>query len=82
MSAGLPIVTTPHTAGPDIMTDGGEGFIVPVRDAQAIADRLTRLHDDEPRRRAMGAAALARARELRWADYERRITNLLREAVG
>jgi len=74
-------VTTPHTAGPDIMTDGREGFIVPIRDADAIAARLAALDADEDRRRRMGAAALARARAMRWAAYERRITDLLAEVV-
>ncbi len=81
MSAGLPVITTPHTAGPDILTDGREGFIVPIRDADAIAERLHRLHDDEATRQVMGRAALARAREASWGRYEELIRMLLAEAV-
>lgn len=79
MSAGLPVITTPHTAGPDILTDGREGFLVPIRDADAIAERLAGLHGDEARRRAMGGAALARARASNWAAYEGAIGALLAE---
>jgi glycosyltransferase involved in cell wall biosynthesis len=82
MSAGLPVITTPHTAGPDILTDGREGFLVPIRDADAIADRLAALHGDEARRRAMGAAALARARAASWAAYETAIGALLAEMTA
>jgi glycosyltransferase involved in cell wall biosynthesis len=40
-AAALPIVTTAHGAGLDIVTPGQDGWIVPVRDAAAIVDRLT-----------------------------------------
>jgi glycosyltransferase involved in cell wall biosynthesis len=39
-AAGLPILTTENCAGPDLVTDGRDGWIVPIRDAQALADRL------------------------------------------
>jgi glycosyltransferase involved in cell wall biosynthesis len=39
-AAGLPILTTDNCAGSDLVTDGRDGWIVPIRDAQALADRL------------------------------------------
>jgi glycosyltransferase involved in cell wall biosynthesis len=82
MAAGLPVVTTPHTAGPDIMTDGREGFIVPIRDPDAIAERLTRLYEDEPRRQQMAAAALACAARSGWETYEARIAQLIETVLA
>ena len=41
MAMGLPMITTAHTAGPDLLEDGKEGFIVPIRSAEAIAEKLT-----------------------------------------
>ncbi|MFM6247172.1 MAG: glycosyltransferase family 4 protein, partial [Dolichospermum sp.] len=40
MACGIPIITTPNTAGPDIITDGVEGFIIPIRDVEAIKEKL------------------------------------------
>ena len=80
MAAALPVITTPHTAGPDIMTDGREGFIVPIRDPDAIAGRLALLYRDETRRQEMAAAALACAARSGWETYEARISELV-EAV-
>jgi glycosyltransferase involved in cell wall biosynthesis len=40
-AAALPIVTTAHSAGLDIVTPGQDGWIVPVRDPAAIVERLT-----------------------------------------
>ena len=39
MSRGVPVITTAHTAGPDLIADGEDGFIVPIRSAAAIAEK-------------------------------------------
>lgn len=69
MAMGLPVITTPHTAGPDLITDGDEGFIVPIRDATAIAEKLEALRSDPERRAAMAQRARVRAREFTWERY-------------
>jgi alpha-maltose-1-phosphate synthase len=69
MALGLPIITTAHTAGPDLIRDGEEGFIVPIRSSTAIAERLEQLHRDPSRRAAMGENAQRRAREFSWETY-------------
>ncbi|HYD85391.1 MAG TPA: glycosyltransferase family 4 protein, partial [Opitutus sp.] len=69
MAMGLPIVTTPHTAGPDLITDGIEGFIVPVRSSETIAERLDLLRRNPDLRVDMAERARARASEFTWAQY-------------
>lgn len=81
MAAGLPVITTTNTAGPDIMRDGCEGFIVPIRDADAIADRLALLYADESRRQEMAMAALACAARSGWETYEARIADIVEEVM-
>lgn len=79
MAQGVPVITTPHTAGPDIITDGEDGFIVPIRDPAAIADRLWELHGDRDRLASMGAAARAKASNFTWKNYEHRLATLVRD---
>jgi glycosyltransferase involved in cell wall biosynthesis len=68
MACGLPVIVTAN--GPaGIVRDGIDGFIVPERDEEAVADRLERLHRDPELRQAMGASAAARAREFSWQAY-------------
>lgn len=69
MACGLPLIATPHTAAPDLITEGREGHLVPIRDASAIAARLAGLASDEDRRRAMGRAAILRAADFTWEKY-------------
>ncbi len=73
MACGLPIIATPHTAAPDLITDGREGFVVPIRDAAAIAGKLDLLRRDRERLRAMSAAAAARAADFTWEAYSGRL---------
>lgn len=69
MAMGLPVITTPHTAGPDLITDGVEGFIVPVRSSEAIMEKLLLLQHDPDRRAEMSRRARARAAEFTWQHY-------------
>jgi glycosyltransferase involved in cell wall biosynthesis len=81
MSQGLPVITTAHSAGPDIITDGKEGFIVPIRSPEAIAEKLQLLHDDRDRLHQMGTCALRRAREFSWTNYEKQLVAMLRASL-
>lgn len=44
LQSGLPVVTTPNAGS--LVTDGVDGFIVPVRDTDAMKQRLLALHED------------------------------------
>jgi len=67
LACGLPVVTTPNAGS--MVRDGVEGFIVPIRDVETLADRLERLRTDERLRQEMGRAARARAEEFTWEKY-------------
>jgi glycosyltransferase involved in cell wall biosynthesis len=82
MAQGVPVITTPHTAGPDIITDGADGFIVPIRDAAAIAARLEELHRDRDRLAALGEAARAKAARFTWSAYETALAGLVGGQLG
>jgi glycosyltransferase involved in cell wall biosynthesis len=70
MACGCPVIATTHTGGPELVSDGREGFIVPPGDAEAIADRLGRLAADRALVESMAAAAVARIGGLRgWSAY-------------
>ena len=80
MACGCPVIATPNTGSEDLFTDGKEGFIVPPRDAIALADRLQQLADDPALQQQMSAAALDRVQHLGgWNDYGDRWAQLLQE---
>ena len=78
---GLPVITTPHTCGPDILTNGEDGFIVPIRDSQSIAEKLEELHRDRTLLASMSAAARQTAERNTWSQYRTRLTEAVRSTI-
>jgi alpha-maltose-1-phosphate synthase len=72
MSSGLPVITTPNCAGPDLIEDGVTGFIIPIRDVDAICEKLAWVHDNPQEAIEMGHRARERVAALTEADYRRR----------
>jgi len=82
MSQGIPVITTAHTAGPDIIDDGVDGFIVPIRSAEAIAEKLELLARDRERLRAMKISARKKAQIHRWENYRRALVTMAQEVMN
>ena len=81
LSQGIPVITTPNTCGPDVLTDGEDGFIVPIRDADAIKERLELLHRDREKLAAMKGAALRKATVMTWQNYRQALADAVKFAV-
>ena len=62
MAAAKCVVATEAGGIPEVVAHGETGFLVPVRDPKALAQRLVQTLKDEPLRTRMGEAGLARAR--------------------
>lgn len=62
-ASGLPIVATDIRGCRQVVTDGRNGFLVPVREPEALAEAIGRLVDDAGLRRRLGAESAARAVE-------------------
>lgn len=60
MSCGLPVISTDCGGMREAVSDGVEGFIVPLRDPHAIAAAFHKLADDPTLRSRMGAAGRSR----------------------
>ena len=82
LSQGLPIIATDHTCAPDIIEDGKEGFIIHIRNADAIAAALTSLQQDRPRLQAMKTHALKRAGEMGWQIYKDQLVKVVGHIIS
>jgi glycosyltransferase involved in cell wall biosynthesis len=63
MACGTPVVGTETGGIPELVSHGRTGFVVPPRDADAMADRIEQLLTDDGLRERMSAAAAERARQ-------------------
>ncbi len=83
MACGLPVIATNHTGAEDLFADGVEGFIVPIRDPEAIQEKILYLYEHPDVRDEMGKAALRRVRSLGgWDSYGERVAECYRIACG
>lgn len=84
MAAEVPVLATACGCLPDMVEDGKEGLLVPVGDADAMAERLCTLADDRPYARRLGRAGRKRAEEqyrigTTARSFENTLTQLLAE---
>jgi len=83
MACGVPVIVTSSAGGSDVIDHGKDGFVVPARSSEAIAECLERLYRDEELRREMSEAALAKARsKLTWEAYAHNLNAIYRTAMN
>ena len=83
LACGCPVIGTWNTGAEDLFTDGKEGFIVPIRDPLAIADRLQLFADDPHHRAVMSEAAIKRMKALDgWTEYGEQMAKIFQNIVG
>lgn len=78
MASGLPVIATPNAG--TVVRDGIDGYVVPPRDPDAIAECVEGLASDRDRLGAMAAAARQRASEFSEERYGERLSECLTAA--
>ena len=74
MACGLPLVCTTNSGGGDIIDEGREGFVIPIRDVEALKEKLLYLHENPAIANEMGKRAQAKvSRGFSWDDYGDRV---------
>jgi alpha-maltose-1-phosphate synthase len=83
MACGCPVLASTNTGSEDLFSDGIEGFIVPIRDVEALTLRLQELADDPALQRRMSEAGLERVKHIGgWQEFGDRWEALLRVLTG
>ena len=77
MSQGVPVITTDRTAGPDIINDGKDGWIVPASCSMAIKEVLTKIIETPEIVEQFGLAAQNKAQTRPWSVYGQEMANAL-----
>jgi glycosyltransferase involved in cell wall biosynthesis len=83
MAAGLPVITTPNTIGPELINSGENGYIVPIRDAEALASAIKALiRLNNVQRAAVRRKARESSLQFSWDAYKKRLPELLATLPG
>lgn len=81
MACGIPVITTPNAAGLDLITDGVDGFIVPIRDSNAIQEKLEWCYQHPQELAKMGLAARKKAEVFTWTAYQNKLTDKIKKLL-
>lgn len=77
MSQGLPIIITPNTGAEDLIIPDETGFLVPIRDPEAIAKKINWFINNRPKIMQMGLKAKQLADTYTWDAYANKICDEL-----
>jgi glycosyltransferase involved in cell wall biosynthesis len=77
MSQGLPLIITPNTGGEDLIEEGVTGFLIPIRRADQISEKIAWFADHRTALPEMSRAAQAKAGQLTWNAYGKTIANAI-----
>ncbi len=83
MPGGLPVICTKNTGGEDIIRDGKDGFIIPIRDVEALKEKIMYLYDNRDICNEMGQLAKERvSKGFTWDDYGDRMIAKFRDILN
>lgn len=77
MSQGVPVITTDRTAGPDLIKDGEEGWIVPAGSSSALKEVINEILKKPEIVQQFGLAAQEKAKARPWSVYGQEMADAL-----
>ncbi|WP_348799911.1 glycosyltransferase family 4 protein [Flavobacterium adhaerens] len=77
MSQGVPVITTDRTAGPDLITDNENGWIVPAGSSSAIKEVFDKIFEKPEILKQFGISAQNKAQTRPWSVYGQEMADAL-----
>ncbi len=82
MTSGMPVIVTEHVGIADGITNGMEGYVVPIRNPEALAEKMAHFLEHPEEISRMGKRALEKSKIYRPEAYTERMVKAYREAVS
>lgn len=82
MSQGLPIIITPNTGGADLIIENETGFLIPIRNASMIAEKINWFFENRNHLEYMGESAKKHASTYTWVNYAKTIVDELKQTLN
>jgi glycosyltransferase involved in cell wall biosynthesis len=74
MACGLPVICTTNTGGEDVVREGRDGFVIPIRDVEKLKEKILYFYEHPEEREEMGWCARKRVMDgFTWDHYGDRI---------
>lgn len=82
MAYARPVIVTEGAGVCELVENGKEGFVVPIRDPDAIKEKIQYFHDNPDEIKRMGKNAREKAEIYSWEIIEERYRNLIKDVLN
>lgn len=79
MATGLPVISSTHSAAPEIIRDGVDGYVLEPDDVTGLTERLLKMHADRDLCHSMSREARDRAKFYSWKQHQVRLADIVEE---
>ena len=86
MACGLPVISTVNAGAEEIVSNQLDGYILPIRDIEALKEKIKFLYQNQEVLKTMGRKAKEKSKNyFTWKDYGSKVIsnyeNLLKERI-
>lgn len=81
LSSGLPVIASRNCAGPDLIKDGFNGFIIDAGSTQQLIEKIRWFMDHMEQLPRMQENAIESVKDMTWMSYEENLINQLVEKI-
>lgn len=81
LGCGLPILITPNTGGNDLIQDNHNGYLVPIRSPEIIAEKIQYLYDHPEKVLDLKKNAYETAQNHQWINYRQQVINFFHQIL-
>lgn len=82
MICGLPLIVTANAGGEDLIEEGKTGFLVPIRSAEKIAEKINWFAENRDCLEEMSNASRRKAAQITWRTYRQKILSAIETLVS
>ena len=83
MACGLPVICTTNTGGADLVREGRDGFIVPIRDVDALKEKILYFYENPEAWQEYGGVGPAAVQAgFSWSDYGHKMIAAYRKILN
>lgn len=79
MACGTPVIVSENTGAKEVVSDGVNGFIIPVEDVSALKEKILFLYSNRDKLEYLGRNARNQAENYTWGKYRKRIREIISE---
>ena len=81
LACGIPVISSTNTGGMDLIKDGKNGFIVPIRSPEAIREKILMFYEDRDLLQTMKRNAIEMSKHNTWDEYGERYIRFLNNLI-